>query len=208
MARKTKAENSVPKAHAGYTRRVTFIRRAAPLVAVIIVAAVVFWPQEDAPDPFTLSSVEKEIEPEVLRMVNPSYSGMTGQGDAFQVRADVARQARSDPAQIELDAIEANLSSQSLGDVVIRAAGGHFHTVNETLALQGRTVFSSSAGYTLSAGALFVNFGEGNARSHAPVVADMPQGHLTASGFELLDGGDRLRFMGPVRLVVLPVNER
>ncbi|MGB0919990.1 MAG: LPS export ABC transporter periplasmic protein LptC [Alphaproteobacteria bacterium] len=192
----------IPKAAARYSRRVKRLRRSMPLLAVIIIAAVIFWPEREAPDPFTLTQVEKEIEPDVLRMVNPQYSGMTRDGESFSVRADAARQAREDPARIELDAIAATYQSPSLGDVAIRATGGAFHTVDETLTLEGRIAFQSSTGYRLNAGALFVNFGEGWARSDAPVIADAPFGHITAAGFDVIDGGDKLHFRGPVRMVI------
>lgn len=192
----------IPKAAARYSRRVKRIRQAMPVLAVLIILAVVFWPAPEAPDPFTLTQVEKEIEPDVLRMVNPHYSGTTPDGEPFSVRADAARQAREDPARIELDAIEATYKSAGLGDVDIRATGGAFHTVDEILTLDGHIAFSSTAGYRLNVSGLFVNFGEGWAKSDSPVVADAPFGHITAAGFDVTDNGDKLSFRGPVRMVI------
>lgn len=192
----------IPKAAARYSRRVKRIRRTMPIVAVLIILAVVFWPRPEAPDPFTLTQVEKEIEPEVLRMINPHYSGTTPDGNAFSVKADAARQAREDPARIELDAIEATYTSAGLGEVHIRATGGAFHATEETLTLDGRIAFQSSKGYRLNAGGLFVNFGEGWARSDSPIVADAPFGNITAAGFDATENGDKLSFRGPVRMII------
>ncbi len=198
----TDAVPPIPKAAARYSRRVKRIRRSMPVLAVLIILAVVFWPEPEAPDPFTLTQVEKEIEPDVLRMINPQYSGTTPDGDAFSVKADAARQAREDPARIELDTIEATYSNEGLGDVFIRATGGAFHTTEETLTLDGRIAFQSSKGYRLNAGGLFVNFGEGWAKSDSPIVADAPFGNITAAGFDATDDGDKLTFRGPVRMII------
>lgn len=202
MAKTTNPNRATPRRQLRNTRRMRRLRNSLPLIAGLIILAVVFWPSREEPDPFTLSNVEKEIEPEVLRMINPNYSGTTADGETFSVRADAARQSTTDPARIELDLIEASYTSKGMGDISIRASGGAFHTVQETLALTGRIALHSSRGYQFNAGALFVKFDEGTATSSAPVVADAPFGHITAAGFDIVESGNRLTFRGPVHMKI------
>jgi len=187
------------RAGGAYSAAVRRWRILLPLIAVMIVAAILAWPQFETEDiPVTVTDVE--IESNTINMINPRYRGQTQTGEPFMVQADAARQTASDPALVELDRIRAELDSQD-GKVLMSAPTGRYHTTDKRLALDGPVALTSAMGYVLDAGDLSYDVERGQGGSDQPIKADGPMGSIRADRFTVVEEGNRIHFSGHVQLV-------
>jgi hypothetical protein len=70
--------------------------------------------------------------------------------------------------------------------------------------LSGGVELTTSDGYRFETPSVFLNLDGGQALGSEPIAGAGPSGTIAAERFEFEDGGERLRFMGRVRVTLHP----
>jgi lipopolysaccharide export system protein LptC len=188
------------------SRLIDVLRVALPLVALMLIALVVAWPQIMRDSAIGVPSFlpGDADQPDMLRMDSPRYVGQTGGERPYEV---IARSASLDPLQanlVRLDQPEADITLGDDGEVHLVAQNGIYDRDTDKLVLHGGIEVVTSSGYHFITPSARVNLAQGRIRGWEPIEGAGPAGTLSANRFEIQNGGDLLRFDGRVRVTVLP----
>ncbi len=196
----------VAKVGRRYSRFVSLMKVALPVAALALIAAVVAWPGGDTsrPGALPISFANIKIDPTGLTMQSPRFVGVDKQGQAYTVTAVEAIQDKADAERVDLTSPEADISVKSGGWFHLQATTGIIRPKLNTIDLNGVVELYSGDGWEAHGSAVSANMDEGTARSDLPVTGQGPAGTISADRFEAWDGGNRIRFMGNVRMTVMP----
>ena len=197
----------MPRAPHGYARLVRVLRYALPAVAALMIVLVVTWPQLIgggagliapmlAPNPLGGA--------DVMRMNNPRYVGHTSNAEPVGVSAESAYLDPAQPDRIHLERVAAEIAKAGEGDLHLLAGSGIYDRETEDVDLSGGVELTTSDGYRFETPSVFLNLKRGQALGHEPIAGAGPSGTIAAERFEFRDGGERLRFMGRVRVTLHP----
>lgn len=189
-----------------YSRFVGLMKVALPVAALALIAAVVAWPGGDAsrPGALPISFANIKIDPTGLTMKSPRFVGVDNQGQAYTVTADEAVQDKADAERVDLTNPEAEITLTDRGWFHLQSQTGVIHPKTSIIDLHGDVSLYSSEGWEAHGTAVTANMEEGTARSDQPVTGQGPAGTLSADRFEAWNGGHNLRFLGNVRMTVMP----
>jgi lipopolysaccharide export system protein LptC len=131
-------------------------------------------------------------------MINPRFTGRDQRGDPYQIIAAAAMRDPSSPALTELETPRLDLlAGAALGSVVV-SEFGVFDRYGRTLDLSGKVRLDTGNGYTFITEAARVFVDENRVAGSVSVEGSGPIGTIRGDGFEILDGGARIRFSGGV----------
>jgi len=200
----------VPNLGRTYSRFVSLMKVALPVAALGLIAALVAWPGGDVsrPGALPLSFANVKVDPTGLTMESPRYVGVDNQGQAYTVTAGEAIQDKADAERVDLTNPEADISLKSGTWFHLQAESGVIHPKLNTIDLDGAVELFSSDGWEAHGSAVSANLDEGTARSALPVTGKGPPGTISSDRFEAWDSGNRIRFMGNVRMTVIPSARR
>lgn len=190
-----------------YPRLVRVLRYVLPVIAALLIGVVVAWPQLVGRGGGLIAPMlaPGQIDgTDVMRMDNPRYSGRTSDAEPFEV---IAASAYLDPAQpdrIHLEQVAADIATAAQRDVHLAAASGIYDRKAEHVELGGGIELTTSDGYRFETSSAHVNLERGRVVGREPIAGAGPSGTIAADRFEFQDGGERLRFMGRVRVTVQP----
>ena len=208
LAAATAVVNVTPKVQTGrrYSRFVGAMKVALPVTALSLIAAVVAWPGGDSsrPGALPISFANIKIDPTGLAMKSPRFVGVDTQGQAYTVTADEAVQDKAEAERVDLTNPEAEITLKDRGWFHLQSETGVIHPKTNTIELYGDVSLFSSEGWEAHGSAVTANMEEGTARSDQPVTGQGPAGTLSADRFEAWDSGHNLRFLGNVRMTVMP----
>lgn len=189
-----------------YSRFVGLMKVALPVAALALIAAVVAWPGGDAsrPGALPISFANIKIDPTGLTMKSPRFVGVDNQGQAYTVTADEAVQDKADAERVDLTNPEAEITLTDRGWFHLQSQTGVIYPKTNIIDLSGDVSLYSSEGWEAHGTAVTANMEEGTAHSDQPVTGQGPAGTLSADRFEAWNGGKNLRFLGNVRMTVMP----
>ena len=189
-----------------YSRFVSLMKVALPVAALGLIAAVVAWPGGDTsrPGALPISFANIKIDPTGLTMKSPRFVGVDKQGQAYTVTAAEAIQDKADAERVDLTNPEADISLNSGAWFHLQAKTGVIRPKLNTIDLNEMVELYSADGWEAHGSAVSANMEEGTARSDLPITGQGPAGTISADRFEAWDGGNRIRFMGNVRMTVMP----
>jgi len=188
-----------------HSRHVKLLKKALPLVAVIIVLIFswfTFLVSPPTADILTLNTPYGENHK--LIMVQPKVEGYSRANQPYMFTAARAIQDPSRPGMIELEEIAATMPLGARGAAQIQAQGGIFDNVNGRMVLDRSFQIETSGGvaaYFLSAD---VDVTSSQLVSHAPVEVSRQGEYLTAGRLRIVDGGQIFIFEGGVSLTIAP----
>ena len=140
------------------------------------------------------------------RLGAPVHAGVTEDGNAIEVSADLARPDPRDPRLMEAQRIRAHVETPRGVEIELHAPQGRIDTAAGVAVLSGGIRLVGSDGETgpIEAETAGVRFDlrTGRAESEGAVGARAPMGALDAGA--LVVEGDRIAFGGGVRLVLAP----
>jgi LPS export ABC transporter protein LptC len=186
-------------------RRHSFLVRAMrwllPLVSIGAIASVGLLVYGQIPiGDGSLKPGKVEITAEDLKMKNPSYFGVSKEGDKYEVRA---REAAVDFAQtgpIKLLGIEGDLLQKSGVVTKLTAGRGLLDRAKNELELFDKVTVDATNGMRVRTKRAMIYQNENRVTSSDPVTADMPAGSLVADKMDLLTKTRAGTFEGNVRL--------
>jgi lipopolysaccharide export system protein LptC len=197
----------VSRAPRGYARLVRVLRYALPAIAALMVALVVAWPQLIGGGAGLIAPVLESDQLEGadgMRMSNPRYVGRTSDAEPIGVSAASAYVNPAQPDRIHLQQVAAEIARAGQRDLQLLAGVGIYDRAAEDVDLSGGVELITSDGYRFETPSVFLNLQRGQGIGSEPIAGAGPSGTIAAERFEFEDGGERLRFMGRVRVTLHP----
>jgi lipopolysaccharide export system protein LptC len=186
-----------------HSRMVRFYKIAIPLGAVLGVAGVGFVALYN---PFrqieglTLGPVS--VSGTQVAMERPKLTGFRDDSRPYEVTATQALQDVSKPNIVELREMKARITMDDQGGVARLEAGtGTLDTKRERMTLRNNVRVWTENGQEVKLQTASVNFKAGTVVSKEPVVVNLGNGVIHASGIEVTENGKVLRFSGRVSTV-------
>ncbi len=187
------------------SRRTLWLSLGLALVACLPFAAVFTQTGTRAPAPLVLTDADQRSLTDGLRMLSPSFSGRTEDGEPYTVTADWALPNGPKPTRITLSRITARIQTKDGRDAVVTAERGVFFPRREWLRLTEGVVARTSDGYTMRMPVAEIDIGTRAMAVEQPVEAQGPRGSIRADTLEAVDSGGRsVIFRGNVRVVFTP----
>jgi lipopolysaccharide export system protein LptC len=189
-----------------YSRFVSWMKIALPLSAIALLALVLFYSGVFSErDRLAIKFREIASFNNDLRMVSPHVSGLDSNGRPYLLTADTATQAKDEPSHITLENLQADLKLSNDGEwISLTATSGVLDSETEKLDLQQKIDVYASNGYEFHGTSGTVNFRKGTFFANQPVEGHGPAGTLRADKMAALDGGQKLIFMGNVKMRLNP----
>lgn len=194
----------------GRARLVRVLRYALPAIAALMIGLVVAWPQLIGGGAGLIAPMlapEQLDGTDVMRMNNPRYVGRTSAAEPIGVRAVSAYLDPAQPDRIHLEQVAADLARAGERDIRLLAGSGVYDREAEDVDLSGGVELTTSDGYRFETPSVLLNLERGQAFGREPIAGAGPAGTIAAESFEIKDGGERLRFMGRVRVTLHPRSE-
>lgn len=195
--------NGVDLARVRRSRFVGAMRIALPLLALVLIALLIAWPQVyRRNDGFRLAFSTIEVEDGALTMTKARYRGTDHKDQPFLVSADTATQDPSDPKRITLDRISADMTMRDGTWLALNANAGDYHQGEQVLTLQGDISVFTDRGYELHGISARVDLAAGTLASDDKVWGQGPFGLLRSNGMRVDGNGNRVRFINGVQVTL------
>jgi lipopolysaccharide export system protein LptC len=183
-----------------YSRIVRQLRVALPVIVVVTVVIVIFWPQIRAQ---FIHPTETSQEERQAKMINGRYVGSDSHGRPYTVTYDSAQQAPNG-GPIELVNPLAELTLGNGHWVAVRANHGHFDQSAGLLDLDGAVELFHDDGYRFTTERAHVEFNKNLTWGERAVSGRGPKGEVDGRGFRVINNGDAFVFTGPARMLLRP----
>ncbi len=193
------------RAYSAYVKR---LRRVLPGVALFIVGALLVWPKiqmelnERRFAPSTMDRAALEKAATENKLINANFSSVDSKGRPFTITADQAVQETANPDNVQLENPHGTLKISDTADMTAKSVSGVYAQGKQHLTLLKDVVLTRSDGTTLNTEKLFVDMVSNSSSTDLPVIVDGPQGHLTAQGMDMKNGGEVTVFTGPAKLIL------
>ncbi len=188
------------------SRRVGHLRRALPLLALLLLASVFFWPFLEGR---RLITMPVTLPTPQLTMEQPRFSGTDDQNRPFAVRAARATQLPQNLMQVDLEAPEAEMTAPDGRPVAGSASVGRFDQTKKRLWLGGTVSLhqppaagSTDATMTFTTTELYADFTTRAVWGDKPTRLTGTFGTIEGQGFRVYDGGKVLLFTGASRAIL------
>ncbi|MBM3584876.1 MAG: LPS export ABC transporter periplasmic protein LptC [Alphaproteobacteria bacterium] len=201
---------SLRRQAASHTRLVGLLKISLPLAAVAIVVVLIMWPYvtDRVASGFRLTFADvDETADGTVTMINARYLGTDQRGQPFTITADAAAQNPAEPDRITLTRLAGDIALSDGPWIILSSDQGVYSQEARVLELSGAVSLYADSGYELRTERARLDLAAEVADGDAPVEGQGPLGHLQASGFRVTEGGQRLLFLGPVRLTLYPAAE-
>ena len=190
-----------------YSRFVGLMKLVLPGAAGILILMIIIWPHfEEKPDGFRLRP--SNVSPETTSgqmFVNARYTGTDRRNNPFTITAKALQQQSKDDETIALHGPTADIFLNAGSWVAVMAPIGSYSKKARLLKLSGGVDLFHDDGYEFHTEVAMIDLVDGVASSDRPVHGQGPFGQLKSSGFQILDGGERIRFQGRTRLEIYSV---
>lgn len=189
-----------------YSRFVSIAKMVLPLIALILITAVLIWPHLKVTDNafrIGFSSI-KTTEGEEPSMHNARYFGADKKKQPYSITADLATALGNGVQAVELEMPKADISLEDGTWLVLTAKTGIYERSTEVIDLSGAVNLFHDTGYEFHTEEARLNLAAGTAEGHVPVDGQGPFGLLKAEGFKLYEKGKRIEFTGKAKLTLYP----
>lgn len=188
-----------------HSRLVAWLKVILPLAALALLSTLFLVSRGIAPeDALPYSEVDVEELAREPRLTAPRYAGVTQDGAALSVTAEVARPDMGGGASAT--ALTARLETPDGVTTDIAASDGQLDTAAGLLTLTGDVRIAASSGYAITTGELTAALDRTLLTAPGTVAATAPMGRIDAGAMQLTSQGDDyvLVFNGGVKLVYEP----
>jgi lipopolysaccharide export system protein LptC len=171
-----------------YSRFVTIMKRALPLAAAALVAAVLVYaiqPRQERSARVAMTFQRLGIVNDDLAMLKPRLTGADDQGDPYVVTADEAVQDKSDSKRATLSNVQGDVTLKDGSWISTIAPRGVLDAKARRLALQGPIAVYSDSGYELHTTSASVDMRNAMIVGNNAVNGQGPFGIFRADRFRL-----------------------
>ncbi len=204
-----------------HTTRVTILRWILPVLAVLVLIAVVALPalkefhinrlSEKSQTRLKVEEVSlsmpKAGQPMELQVSHPEYSGLDEQNRPYVITADrVIQKGMTAETSMNLENPLATLTlnKEKNESMALNAVTGLYDPKAKTLQLGGPVKLTHTLGYSLDMQNLSVDLTKGHAVTDKPVSGSGPAGTLSGEAMELLERGNHIVLKGRSKIVLNP----
>lgn len=187
--------------HSRFVRRMRFMLPAGAVVAILVMVVVA---RISLPMGLDLSLAKLSVTRNAVIMDNPHLTGFDEDGREYTVRADRAIQQIAAPDMVNLETIEAQITTDSQGTATVTARSGDYDNSAGTLSLDGGIAVDSSQGYSLRLENADIDLENGTLVSTSPVSVRYQDSETTGQGLSVTGGGKSIIIEGSVRTRLMP----
>jgi lipopolysaccharide export system protein LptC len=182
---------------------VIWIKRLLPLLALGLLAAVVFWPEIEGGEERSRVSFRRTVQPrpEALRVVTPRYQGVDELNRPYTITA-ISGQQQGSADILDLDQPRGDILMTDGAWIYVRANTGRYDKPASHLDLAGNVRIYHDSGLQMVTEAAAVQIDTGFASGDRPVAVQGGFGTLTAEGFRVIDRGAVVIFTGRAHAVL------
>jgi lipopolysaccharide export system protein LptC len=188
-----------------YSRFVTVMKRALPIAAGVLIAAVIAYslvPRQS--DKMRLTTQSLGTIQNDLAMLKPRLTGTDAKGHPFLITADSAQQLGANVRRANLKNVEADLTLEKGRWLNATAVHGLIDMDKHWLALDGGIAIYSDDGYELHTARADVDLKQGIFKGQTEVTGHGPAGTLRADAFEVDRNSNQITLQGHVQMTLLP----
>ncbi len=187
-----------------HSKAVKFWKITFPVIGILIIigiAGALVKNSNNAPD----VAVENiDFSDGKLVMENPKLNGVDKNKRPYNLTASKAIQDASNPNQVELEDIIAELPMDETITATISAGNGVYDAERKMLILTKAVNLVTSNGMVLNLEDANVDIGNSIMHTNNPINATSPQADITSNAMMIEDGGNKLVFEGRVRMTLRP----
>lgn len=190
-----------------HSARVRFAKKALPVLVAGGLAAMIAVPviQQFSMQfqlPFQMGALR--LNGTRLTMESPKLSGFTDDNRAYVVTASTASQDLTNPDEVDLQNIHAQMELANKGWAKLASATGTMFPKRQYITLQGGVEFETNAGYVGHLKDAAIDAKAGSVVTQNPVVLTFRDAKLVADKMTVSDRGNRALFEGNVQLDFRP----
>jgi len=195
-------EASAMAAYERHSRLVSIMKIALPLGAAVLLVVVLYYSGIfDKRDKLDITFREIASLNNDLRMVSPRINGLDASGRPYLLTADTATQSKTNPSQIALDNVQADLKLTDGDDwVSLSSTSGLLDTETEQIKLSPKIDVYASTGYEFHGVTGMVDFRKGTFSTDDPVEGHGPAGTLRADSMTADNNARKIIFVGHVKM--------
>lgn len=171
-----------------YSRFVMIMKRALPLAAAALVAAVLVYalqPRQERSARVAMTFQRLGIVNDDLAMLKPRLTGMDDEGDPYLVTADEAIQDKSDSKRATLRNVQGDVTLKDGTWITTTAPQGLLDAKSGHLMLTGPIAVYSDSGYEIHTAEAYVDMRTGSVVGNKSVNGQGPFGIFRADRFRL-----------------------
>lgn len=170
--------------------RIALLVLAALAMTGLVISAILMSVERNSRRP------QKFEAEDIVRMVNPRFSGRTAKGEPYQVLAQSAMRRKGDPNIIDLVApIMKDLDGSTLS-----SATGIYNTEKKIIELTGKVKFLDPIkGLSFDTRNSVVLLAESRVYGRTGISGQGQMGSIQSNAYEIRDGGKEVLFTGGVR---------
>lgn len=140
-----------------------------------------------------------------VRMTNPRYTGVDGDGQPYSLTADYAVRGLENPNAVRLaNPVLGFLRAEGASESQILAQEGVYDTNTQTLEFSTDVVVETDDGYRCVTSRALITTQDKTVSGDEPIRCEGRFGHLEGARFEILDDYSRFIFLDNVKGVLLP----
>lgn len=188
-----------------YSRFVTIMKRALPLTATALLAAVLIYalqPRHESRERVAMTFQQLGIVNNDLAMMKPRLSGDDSEGDPYVVTADQAIQDKTNVKRAWLKNVEGDVTLKDGSWIGTIAPNGVVDANRHLLALDGAIAIYSDAGYELHTSAAIVDMRAAIITGNRVVTGQGPVGTFRADRFKVDRHARQVFLYGNVHMTI------
>lgn len=198
-------QRQVRRAGRGYSRFVSVMKWVLPSLAMGLAGLVVIWPElREAPIPERSAVTHDDME--AGEMASPRFGGTDSRDRPYSVTGITAYPHPERAEVVVIERPEAEITLEAGTWLALIAERGLLDNEGGTIRLEGGVDLFRDDGYTFASEEVEIDLRTRRAWGDAPVSAHGPYGEIAAAGFRIEDGGRRIAFLGPTRLLMRGAN--
>jgi hypothetical protein len=181
-----------------YTRFVVYGKWSLAVVAMLLMATLIIWPlvTKDTSG-IRVSFVDKKTvkaPPTSPVMSNPEYSGNGSNGQQYKIVGKTATQKTTNLVIIE--GVEASLTKQDGSWNILTAERAEYLQDKKTIDLFGNVTVVDAQGSSFITSHATIDVQQSRIYGKERITGEGKMGKLGASGFEIINNGERITFVG------------
>ncbi len=197
------ATRKLPKPGPIARRRIAIqlAKRALPIGALILLAAIVLWPELSRElNRHRAALIHPETIPASGEMAHANYHGIDQRGRPYAITAATAHDEGT--GRIDLTQPKGDITTDGGRWLMVQSRKGSYVQHSGALDLSDDVLVYRDDGTTLQSDTADVDLKAGAASSNDRTHVEGPVGQLDAQGFMLVDKGDLIRFTGPGHMIM------
>jgi len=187
----------------GYSRFIRRTRLVLPIIALILIAVVLSWPNMDVNKDFIIEDTSGSPQDAASNaLINPRFESVDPNNQPYTIIAARAVQSQDNENLVLLEKPSGDITLNSGNWLAIEADKGAYRQSEQQFLLQDNVNIFHDEGYQLQTAQLHLDFIKNMAWSDHDVRALGPRGTIEATGLQASGKDELIIFHGPAKMVI------